>query len=62
MKAKIDPLAVVPGIGPDVRRGMEAYGFETVEDVRQASEEELLEVPGIGEQKVEFLEVYLNEG
>ena len=61
VKATVDPLATLPGIGPDVRQVMMEMGIESVDDVRQCSTEELRQVPGIGRQKSLFLKEYLEE-
>ena len=54
-----DPLVALPSIGPSARKNLHACGFETVEDVREASVDELQEVPYIGKGKAEFLTEYL---
>lgn len=36
------------GVGPDIAEKLEAAGIETVEDVRNASKEELVAINGIG--------------
>ena len=61
MKVQFDPLSTIPGIGVDVRECLYASGYESVYDLREASEQELRQVPGIGEKKSRFLEEYLSE-
>ena len=60
VKATVDPLATLPGIGPDCREVMMEMGIQSVEDVREYSEEELRQIPGIGRQKSLFLKEYLD--
>ena len=59
MKVEYEPLIVLPGIGADVRENFRKCGYETVDDVREASTEELMKVPGVGQRKAEFLTEYL---
>ena len=61
MKVDYDPLATIPTIGVEARESLQAYGYETVDDVRDASVEELKEVPCVGEAKAEFLVYYLEQ-
>lgn len=60
MKVEYDPLSTLPSIGVKARENLMACGYETVDDVRRASSDELQEVPYIGEQKAEFLTEYLD--
>lgn len=43
----------ISGVGPDLARKLEAHGFETPESVREASDDELLAVEGIGPAKLQ---------
>ena len=59
MEVTVDPLTTLPGIGPDVRDNMMALNINSVDDVRECSEKELRQVPGVGKSKAEFLTEYL---
>jgi excinuclease ABC subunit C len=48
-------LEDVPGVGPQTRRRL-LRRFGSVENVRAASREDLLDVPGVGERTAEALE------
>ena len=61
MKVQHDPLVSLPVVGPTARENLYAAGFESVEDVRDASKDELMEVPYIGEGKATFLSEYLEQ-
>ena len=61
MEIQNDPLVALPSIGPSARRNLHACGYESVEDIREATVEELQEVPYIGESKAEFLCQFLEQ-
>ena len=61
MKVQNDPLIVLPTVGEQARENLYAAGYESVEDVRDASKDELMEVPYIGEGKATFLVKYLEQ-
>ena len=48
MSDELQELTDIGGVGPSKAEALEAAGFESVEDVRAASEDELAEVEGIG--------------
>lgn len=56
-----DPLDALPSIGPSAQKNLQACGYESVQDVRDASKADLMEVPYIGENKAEFLCIYLDQ-
>ena len=59
MKVEYEPLDSLPAIGPSAVLNLQACGYETIEDIREADVEELQEVPYIGKGKAEFLTEYL---
>lgn len=61
MEVEYDPLSTVPTIGVEARENLREYGYESVADVRDATVEELKEVPYIGEAKAEFLSHHLEQ-
>lgn len=53
--APITSIRELEGVGPDLADKLEASGFQTPEDIRDASVEELTEVQGVGEAKAKKL-------
>ncbi|WP_192498416.1 gas vesicle protein GvpO [Halorussus halophilus] len=50
-----DELEDVPGVGPETAEALRAAGFESVEDLRTASVEELTDADGVGEARASEL-------
>ena len=46
-------LEAIEGIGPKTAEALAAAGFKTLDDLRNATEEALLEVKGIGKKTAE---------
>ncbi|MGH7198375.1 MAG: transcription termination factor NusA [Candidatus Omnitrophota bacterium] len=46
-------IASVPGVGPKTAEALIAAGFKTIEDLKKATEEDLLAVKGIGKKTAE---------
>lgn len=55
------PVDMMPGIGIECARTLSMHGLETVGDVREASEEELRAIPGIGDGKMQFINEFSNQ-
>jgi ERCC4-type nuclease len=56
-----EKILLLPTIGTEAAAHLQMCGYESVEDIREADAEELMEVPYIGEQKAEFLAEHLEE-
>jgi hypothetical protein len=52
-------LAEIPGLGPIRIRALNKFGLDTVESLKSASIETLMEVPGITEYKAHYIRDYL---
>ncbi len=48
-------VTALPGVGGKMAEVFRAHGLETVEQLAQATKEQLLEIPGIGEKRAEKL-------
>ncbi|MEC8929714.1 MAG: helix-hairpin-helix domain-containing protein, partial [Verrucomicrobiota bacterium] len=55
-------LAAVPGIGEDLAKVLVTSGFLTVEDLKQASVEDLSGIPGLAEHAQAIYEAVQNAG
>jgi hypothetical protein len=53
-------LANIPGIGPKTALTLFKMGFETLDDINRATDEELLAVPGIGAGTLKKIRVHLS--
>ncbi|MDI6704079.1 MAG: transcription termination factor NusA [bacterium] len=48
---KVTALSMLPGVGKKLEEKLKAQGFSSIEDISKTTLENLMEIPGIGEEK-----------
>lgn len=56
-----DRLELIPGVGPELARALRLRGYRTLAGVDWATDEALLEIPGIGQRKLKQIRQWFNQ-